>query len=173
MPTVLAKQGRRVPGRGKSQGLPLRTLVGAGDRIALFTLPVVVTGVALNILYPSVFAVGGPPAPLRAVSVIVLAVGVVVWAWSVVLIVGRVPRHELITTGPYAVLKHPLYTAVALLVLPWLGFLVNTWLGALIGIVLYTASRRFAPVEEQELERTFGPAWDAYAKSVKTVALGR
>jgi hypothetical protein len=26
MPTVLAKQGRRVPGRGKSQGLPLRTL---------------------------------------------------------------------------------------------------------------------------------------------------
>jgi protein-S-isoprenylcysteine O-methyltransferase Ste14 len=34
---------------------------------------------------------------------------------EVVLIVG--PRHELITTGPYAVLKHLLYTAVALLVL--------------------------------------------------------
>ena len=59
MPTVLAKQERRVPRRGKSQGLPLRTLVGAGDRIALFTLPVVVTGVALDILYPSIFAVGG------------------------------------------------------------------------------------------------------------------
>jgi protein-S-isoprenylcysteine O-methyltransferase Ste14 len=164
---VPAQQKRRVPGRGERQGLPLRTLVGAGDRISLFTLPVVVTGVALNILYPSNFAVGGPPAPLRAVSIVLLAVGVVVWAWSVVLIVGRVPRHELITTGPYALVKHPLYTAVALLVLPWLGFLVNTWLGALIGIVLYAASRRFTPVEEAELARTFGPAWDAYAKSVK------
>ena len=30
-------------------------------------------------------------------------------------------------------MKHPLYTIVALLVLPWIGFLLNTWLGALIG----------------------------------------
>jgi protein-S-isoprenylcysteine O-methyltransferase Ste14 len=97
----------------------------------------------------------------------VLAVGIVVWAWSVVLIVTRVPRQELITTGPYSVLKHPLYTAVALLVLPRVGFLVNTWLGALVGIVLYGSSRRFAPMEERELARTFGSAWDAYAKSVK------
>lgn len=34
-------------------------------------------------------------------------------------------------------MKHPLYTAVALLVLPWLGFLLNTWLGALVGVVPY------------------------------------
>ena len=58
-----------------------------------------------------------------------------------VLILTNVPKGELITGGPYAIVKHPLYTAVALLVIPWIGFLSNTWLGAGIGIALYVGSR--------------------------------
>jgi hypothetical protein len=54
----------------------------------------------LNITYPATFSVGGPPTALRLVSVVVLAVGVTIWAWSVFLILARVPRGELITTGP-------------------------------------------------------------------------
>jgi protein-S-isoprenylcysteine O-methyltransferase Ste14 len=65
------------------------------------------------------------------------------------------------------VVKHPLYTGAALLVLPWLGFLLNTWLGAAIGIVLYVASRMFAPAEEVELAQTFGSAWNAYTAELK------
>jgi protein-S-isoprenylcysteine O-methyltransferase Ste14 len=80
--------------------------------------------------------------------------------------VTRVPRGELITTGPFALVKHPLYTGVALLVLPWLGFLLNTWLGAALGIVLYVASRRYEPEEEAALEKRFGSAWDEYVHAV-------
>jgi protein-S-isoprenylcysteine O-methyltransferase Ste14 len=63
--------------------------------------------------------------------------------------------------------KHPLYTAVALLVLPWVGFLLDTWLGAVIGAVLYLASRMFASAEEAELSKTFGRAWQDYTRSVR------
>ena len=56
---------------------------------------------------------------------------------------------------------------MALLVLPSIGFLLNTWLGAAVGIVLYLASRRFSPEEEGELSETFGTAWDDYCRSVK------
>jgi protein-S-isoprenylcysteine O-methyltransferase Ste14 len=63
--------------------------------------------------------------------------------------------------------KHPLYTAVALIVLPWIGFLLNTWLGALIGIVLYIGSRIYAPAEEASLSATFGAKWDEYCSAVK------
>ncbi len=108
----------------------MKALVGSGDRIALFTLPFVVAGLALNIAYPSAFDVGGPSAPLRDASIAVLIVGVRTWAWSAGLILSKVPHKELITSGPFSVLMHPLYTAVALLVLPWAGFLVNSWLGA-------------------------------------------
>jgi protein-S-isoprenylcysteine O-methyltransferase Ste14 len=145
----------------------LKTLVGSGDRIGLFTLPFLVVGLILNIAYPTVFAVGGPPAALRVVSVAVLAAGVTIWAWSVVLIATRVPRGELITSGPYALVKHPIYTAVALLVLPWLGFLFNTWLGALVGVVVYLGCRRYASAEEASLAKTFGAAWTRYTGTVK------
>jgi protein-S-isoprenylcysteine O-methyltransferase Ste14 len=63
--------------------------------------------------------------------------------------------------------KHPLFTGVALWVLPWAGFLLNTWLGALIGIVIYIASRTFASAEEAALSKTFGASWDGYRNSVR------
>lgn len=144
----------------------LKALVGSGDKIALFTLPFLAVGLALNIAYPSLFAVGGPPTLLAGVSIAVLVVGVAIWAWSAVLVLVKVPKGELITGGPYAVVKHPLYTAVALLVLPWLGFLFDTSLGVELGIVMYVAVRIFAPAEEVDLAKTFGAAWDRYSRSV-------
>jgi protein-S-isoprenylcysteine O-methyltransferase Ste14 len=48
--------------------------------------------------------------------------GVTIWIWSAVLILTKVPQKKLITYGPYAFVKHPLYTGVAFLVLPWVGF---------------------------------------------------
>ena len=111
--------------------------------------------------------VGGPPIVLKVLSIIILIPGVTIWLWSVVLILTKVPQGELITNGPYALVKHPLYTAVALLVLPWIGFLFNTWLGVLIGIVLYIGSRLFSPEEEEILSKTFGTAWDDYCNKVK------
>jgi protein-S-isoprenylcysteine O-methyltransferase Ste14 len=90
-----------------------------------------------------------------------------VWAWSVVLILARVPRGQLITTGPFALVKHPLYTGAALLVLPWAGFLLDTWLGAALGAVMYVATRIYAPAEEAELAREFAGAWQEYARTVR------
>lgn len=145
----------------------LKALVGSGDKIALFTAPFAAAGVALNIAYPDVFGVGGPPPALAVISAFVLAAGVTVWAWSAAAIVTKVPRKELITEGPYSLVRHPLYTGVALLVLPWAGFLCDTWLGALIGVVMYAGSRIFARAEEAQLAATFGADWDRYRKSVK------
>lgn len=145
----------------------VRTLIGSGDKIAMVVLPVVVVGVVANVAFPTFFEVGGPSEALRTLSLLILVPGLVLWAWSVVLILTRVPRGELITTGPFALVKHPIYTSVALLVLPWVGFLLNTWLGALLGIVLYLASRRYAPQEEAALSDTFGAAWDEYVRTVR------
>jgi len=145
----------------------LKALIGSGDKIALLTLPFVVVGLIANITVPAIFDVGGPSDLLRDISIVVLIPGVTIWIWSVVLILEKVPRGELITSGPYALMKHPIYTSVALLVLPWIGFLLDTWLGAMIGIVLYVACRTFAPAEEEELSATFGSDWDAYCATVK------
>ncbi len=146
--------------------MKLMVLVGNGKKIGLLTLPFLVIGVVMNILFPSVFSVGGPPAALIWISAVVLVPGVVIWIWSVALILIKVPKKQLMTKGPYALMKHPLYTGVALLVLPWLGFLLNTWLGVLVGIVVYIGSRLYAPEEEAILSKIFGSAWDDYCGKV-------
>jgi protein-S-isoprenylcysteine O-methyltransferase Ste14 len=145
----------------------LKALVGSGDRIGLLVLPFLMTGLVLNVLRPSLCSVGGPPAALKALSIVILVAGVIVWIWSVVLILTRVPKQELITTGPYSVAKHPLYAGVAFLVLPWAGFLLDTWLGVVIGIVLYVGSRMFSPEEERTLSKAFGATWDKYCDRVR------
>lgn len=149
------------------KNMKLGVLVGRGEKIGLFVLPFLLIGLILNILIPSAFSVGGPSTVLKLISIAFLIPGVVIWIWSVLLILVRVPRNELITNGPYALVKHPLYTDVSLLVLPWFGFLLNTWLGALIGIALYVGSRIFSPEEEKALSKTFGSAWDGYCSKVK------
>ena len=145
----------------------LRALIGSGDAIALFVAPFAVLGVVSNIAFPHVFDLGGPPDLLLPVSIGLLVAGVATWGWSVALILTHVPRRRLITTGPFSVVKHPIYTSVALLVLPAFGFLLNTWLGAAIGIVMYIATRIYAPREEAQLAETFGPAWVEYRDGVR------
>lgn len=147
--------------------MKLKELVGSGEKIGLLVLPFLIIGLILNILYPSFFKVGGPSTVLRVISIIMLIPGVIIWAWSVALILTKVPQKQLITSGPYALVKHPLYTGVALLVLPWIGFLFNTWLGVVIGLVLYIGSRLFAPAEEKGLAKAFGTQWDTYCDRVK------
>jgi protein-S-isoprenylcysteine O-methyltransferase Ste14 len=155
------------PGQVLTPYMKLKVLVGSGDKIGRFTLPFLLIGVILNMLFPAFFYIGGPPVALTVISLLMLIPGITIWIWSVILIVTKVPQKKLITNGPYSLVKHPLYTGVAFLVVPWIGFLLNTWLGVLIGITLYAGSRLFSPEEEASLSKTFGPAWDAYRKQVK------
>ena len=147
--------------------MKIEVLVGSGHKIMLLALPFLVVGLTLNILFPSWFSVGGPPLVLTAVSAVILVPGIIIWIWSVVLILTKVPKNELVTDGPFSFVKHPLYTAVAFLVLPWIGFLLDSWLGVVIGIALYVGSRLYAPEEERELSKTFGAAWDEYCRTVR------
>jgi protein-S-isoprenylcysteine O-methyltransferase Ste14 len=163
----IGQRGSVPPPAVRGTRVRLTDLVGSGDKIGLFTLPFLVVGLILNIAYPSLFDVGGPPNGLRVVSVVLLIAGIALWAWSAFLILTKVPRGELITSGPFTLVKHPLYTSVALLVLPWIGFLFDTWLGALVGTALYIGSRMYAPAEEDEMSTKFGVRWAAYRDAVK------
>ncbi len=146
--------------------MKLKVLVGNGRKIGLLTLPFLIVGITMNIMFPGFFFVNGTSGLLFPVSIVILAVGVVDWAWTVVLIITKIPKRQLITTGPYAIIKHPLYDGVALLVLPWAGFLLNTWLGVVIGIVVFIGSKIFSPEEERVLAKIFGSEWEAYCKKV-------
>jgi len=52
-------------------------------------------------------------------------------------------------------------------VVPAVGLLLDSWLGVVLGVLMYLASRRYAPAEEQALSKEFGAEWDRYAAAVK------
>jgi protein-S-isoprenylcysteine O-methyltransferase Ste14 len=71
--------------------------------------------------------------------------------------------HQLVRTGPYRMLRHPIYTAM-------LGMFVGTAIAssqyhALLGVViLVLAYLRKTRLEENILRETFGAEWDAYQR---------
>jgi len=106
----------------------LKALVGAGHRIAALALPFVVAGVIADLLWPSAFRMGLNRSG-RIAGIVLLVMGVPLWLISAVQIITLVPKGKLIRSGPFALVRHPLYTWVALLVIPGCGFLFDSWIG--------------------------------------------
>jgi len=79
----------------------LRTLVGSGDKVALFALPFIVVAAILAVAGAPMLELGVAPPWLPALSIAVLVTGLVIWLWSVVLIVTNVPQGRLITGALY------------------------------------------------------------------------
>jgi protein-S-isoprenylcysteine O-methyltransferase Ste14 len=143
----------------------LKVLVGAGDRVMGSTLPFAAVGIAANILWPGVFRMGFGTGGLIA-GIVLLVVGVPLWITSAIQILVWVPRKTLITTGPFAIVAHPIYTFFALLVLPGVGLVLDTWLGFAVGAVLYSFVRVFAGSEEKLLASFFPKEYPAYRSKV-------
>jgi hypothetical protein len=143
----------------------LKALVGEGDHIMLLTLPLAAAGIVCNIIFPRIFQMHLGPAGL-IIGSIMLVIGIPLWLSSAIMLLVNIPRKKLITTGPFALMKHPLYTSVALLVLPGVGLVLDTWVGFAIGAVLYIASRIFSGREDQFLEQLFAEEYRTYRSRV-------
>ena len=71
-------------------------------------------------------------------------------------------HHELVTTGPYQVIRHPLYaTGVGLFLA--VGLMAASWFILLFALIALVAIRVVVvPLEERELEAKFGDAYRSY-----------
>jgi protein-S-isoprenylcysteine O-methyltransferase Ste14 len=118
----------------------IKQLVGAGDKIMGFTLPFALAGIVLNVLYPQWFKMNTGLTGIIIGSVL-LGLGVPFWLISVVQMLKYVPQNKLITKGTFSLVLHLIYTSVALLVIPGLAFVFDTWVGFPVGVILYIISR--------------------------------
>ena len=143
----------------------IKQLAGAGDKIIGFTLPFALAGIILNVLYPQWFIMNTGLTGIIIGSVL-LVLGVPFWLISVVQMLKYVPQNKLITKGPFGVVLHPIYTSVALLIIPGLTLVFDTWVGFLIGVILYSISRIFRGQEDKKLEELFTKEYDIYRSKV-------
>ncbi|HYF08780.1 MAG TPA: protein-S-isoprenylcysteine O-methyltransferase [Acetobacteraceae bacterium] len=87
--------------------------------------------------------------------------------WSVTLTLRE--GHELVTSGVYRYLRHPMYTAFWL----WAGaqaLLLQNWVAGLSGLVGFGLLYAFRIGREEAMMRsTFGPAWESYASRTRRI----
>ena len=109
----------------------------------------------------------GPPVLLRLSGVLLLlgGAGLAARAWREARAVLLAEPDRLVTTGPYARTRHPMYRAWALAhlggsLLARSGWALALWLPAVLAV------RHEVEAEEAELRRRFGAAWDRYAAAV-------
>jgi len=79
--------------------------------------------------------------------------------------VTRKQHHRVVDTGPYAIVRHPIYTGLLLAIIATLllrGTLVTLTGSALIALGIYIKAR----VEEEFLRQQLGEPYDAYARRV-------
>ncbi|TPG18864.1 isoprenylcysteine carboxylmethyltransferase family protein [Sphingomonas koreensis] len=169
---IAARLRRGVPDSG-SQKRSGRSVLGIAIQAAAFFF--VSVGNARTMLDPlSPLALGEA---LVIALLMAAAVALFVWAsrtmgrnWSI--IARTRSDHELITAGPFAYVRHPIYTALAL-------FLVAVAIASgnaerlLIGLPLYALGTWLRIAEEERLLRDmFGAAYDGYAARVKRFVPG-
>ncbi len=73
------------------------------------------------------------------------------------------PDHELVDTGPYRLVRHPLYTATSCAFLG-IGFCLGTWISIGLAALPIGALIHRIRVEEQLLDRALGSQYQNYAK---------
>jgi protein-S-isoprenylcysteine O-methyltransferase Ste14 len=77
------------------------------------------------------------------------------------------PASELVTIGPYAFTRNPMYVSLALLTIAFALFL-NTWWTVLLLVPILLVVQQFVIVpEERYLHRRFGAEYEAYTRRVR------
>ena len=76
--------------------------------------------------------------------------------------------HELITTGPYAFVRHPIYTG---LLLAFLGSAIarGQWRGLLAVALIFVGLWRKLTLEEKWMREHFGDSYAAYSRRVRAL----
>jgi protein-S-isoprenylcysteine O-methyltransferase Ste14 len=102
-----------------------------------------------------------------------IGLGFTAWAriyigsnWSGVVTIKE--QHELITSGPYALVRHPIYTG---LLLAFLGSALARaeWRGMLALVMVFLALWRKLCLEERWMEQTFGARYTVYQRRVSAL----
>ena len=110
--------------------------------------------------------------PLQLAGIVATLTGLGLMAWAYVVfrsfrVAARIePGHELCSDGPFALLRHPIYTGMNIfylgtfLMLPYFGFLLQVVANVIIGDVR-------ARLEERVLLRAFGDQYRRYMDRTK------
>jgi len=141
--------------------------LGAGPKIALPAVVYAALAGAATRGWPGLFALRSVPWPaLAAAGSLLLLLGMALLVYAIVFMMRGHRRDQLVTAGPFAFCRHPLYAAWIVLILPGLALLSRSWPLLLMPVVAYAAFRLAIREEDDYLRRRFGSTYLQYRARV-------
>ena len=136
---------------------------GVGPLFVLLSVGYSAVIVVISKYYDSIFLIGFMPDQVRTVlGTALIAVGIPFFIASVVMVNKAYNSDCLVTGGVFKCCRHPLYASWAVLMVPGIVLLVNSWLGLTAPVFMYVLLRILVRKEEEYLAEVFGSEYLAY-----------
>jgi len=132
-----------------------------------------VLGIALALIFR--MPLDTPVSAIRIVAALALAIVCILMSWTSVPSLGRQFRisaglyedHQLVRSGPYAYVRHPIYSSMLGMLVCSILLLMTQWQWALVSLALYIAGTEIrVRAEDGLLAARFGDEFHQYRKSV-------
>jgi len=143
---------------------------GIGPRFGAPCIAYGMVSVLLTHRFPSIF--GFPDDARLAIGVLggsLAAMGFAFYLVTVGWFLAARKERPLVTTGPFRLVRHPLYGTWLWLIYPGIALLCRSWLALGVIPIGYVAFRSFIKHEEDELERRFGREYETYRWEVNQI----
>lgn len=150
------------------------TYGGIGPKLALLCLPYVILALVVRHRYPEFLNLKSLDAPsartrTKVLGFFWLGLGIIFWTYSAIYFLKYFREGELITKGPFALSRNPIYSSIIVFIVPSLGLIDNSGLILSISGVLYIGFKTSIHGETNLLRRTFGEEYETYENSVNEI----
>lgn len=146
------------------------TLFGCGPKLALLCLPYILLSLTVMFRYPEFLNLGFLEYLFfKYIGFIWLVLGIIYWIYSAVWFLKYFKPGRLITTGPFALCRNPIYSSIIVFIIPALALIFHSGLLFSIALVLYLGFRISIHGETIVLRRIFGEDYEIYEKSVNEI----
>jgi protein-S-isoprenylcysteine O-methyltransferase Ste14 len=146
------------------------SLGGIGPKLALLSLPYIILSLIILKRYPDfldlkIFATHN----VKILGFALLILGSIFWISSAICFLKNFKSGKLITKGPFALCRNPIYSSLIIFVIPSLSLIFHSGLILSISLVLYIGFKISIHGEVNLLRRTFGEKYELYEKSVNEI----
>lgn len=106
---------------------------------------------------------------IRVIGIVWLGLGMIFWISSAISFLKHFKAGKLITRGPFALCRNPIYSSIIVFIIPSLALIFHSGLILSISLVLYIGFKISIHGESHVLRRTFGEEYEKYEKSVNEI----
>jgi len=110
-----------------------------------------------------------PPRYLHIAGTILILIGALYLALSIVTLKNAYKAGRLCTSGVYSMCRNPLYSAWIVFIIPGIMLLLDSWLLLTVPFFMYIALRALIKEEEEFLSDKFGKEYGDYNKKVPLI----